>query len=58
MFVLLFKLRRIGWGEVLCDMEWAKGVAYRVLVGEPGRKRPLGRCMCKWKGNITRSLKK
>jgi hypothetical protein len=60
MFVLLIKSRRMGWGGggVLCDMQWAKGEVYRVLVGKPVRKRPLGRCMCKWKDNITRSLKK
>jgi hypothetical protein len=45
-------------GGILCDMQWAKEEMYRVLVGKPRRKRPLGRCMYKWKDNITRSLKK
>ena len=60
MFVLLIKSRRMGWGEgeVLCEVQWAKGEVYRVLVGKPGRKRPLGRSVCKWKDNIMRSLKK
>jgi hypothetical protein len=26
-------------------MQWVKGEVYRVLVGKPGRKRPLGRCI-------------
>jgi len=27
--------------------------AYRVLVGRPEGKRPLGRPMCRWQDNIT-----
>jgi hypothetical protein len=30
--------------------------AYRVLVGEPEGKRPLGRMKCGWKYNITMDL--
>jgi hypothetical protein len=29
----------------------------RFLEGKPGRMRPLGRCVCKWKDNITMELK-
>jgi hypothetical protein len=31
-------------------------VAYRVLVGKPGGKRPLGRPRCKWVDNIRTDL--
>ena len=48
----------MGEGEMLCDVQWAKAEVYRLLVGKPGRKRPLGRSKRKWKDNITRSLKK
>jgi len=30
--------------------------AYRVLVGTPEGKRPLGRTSCRWEGNITMNL--
>ena len=29
---------------------------YRVLVGKPERKRPLGRPWCRWDGNIKMDL--
>ena len=32
-----------------------KGV-YRVLVGKPGGKRPLGRPKCRWEDNIKMGL--
>jgi hypothetical protein len=31
--------------------------AYRILVGKPERKRPLGRPMCKWVDNIKMDLR-
>jgi len=31
---------------------------YRVLVGEPEEKRPLGRTRCRWEGNIMVDLQK
>jgi hypothetical protein len=34
-----------------------KGYAYRILVGKPERKRPLGRPRCKWVDNIKIDLK-
>jgi hypothetical protein len=45
-------------------MRWAGHVArrgedrgvYRVLVGKPGGKRPLGRPRCKWENNIKMDL--
>jgi hypothetical protein len=40
-----------------CDVRgmrhaWEKRNAYRVLVGKPEGKRPLGKPRCKWEGNI------
>jgi hypothetical protein len=32
---------------------WEKSGAYRVLVGKPERKRPLGKSWHRWEGNIT-----
>jgi len=45
-------------------MRWARHVAhmgerrgiYRVLVGKPKRKRPLGRPRCRWENNIKMDL--
>jgi hypothetical protein len=31
--------------------------AHRVLVGKPERKKPLGRCKCRWEGNIKINVK-
>jgi hypothetical protein len=36
-------------------MRVGRGV-YRVLVGKPGRKRPLGRSRCRWEDNIMMDL--
>jgi hypothetical protein len=41
-------------GACSSDGEW-RGV-YRVLVGKPEGKRPLGRPRCKWKDNIKMGL--
>jgi hypothetical protein len=30
---------------------------YRVLVGRPAGKRPLGRCKCRWEDNINMDLR-
>ena len=35
-----------------------KGSAYRVLVGKPERKRPLGRPRYRWEDNIKMDLRK
>jgi hypothetical protein len=43
--------RRMRWvGHVACMGE-RRGV-YRVLVGRPTSKRPVGRCRCRWEDNI------
>jgi hypothetical protein len=32
--------------------------AYKILVGKPGRKRPLGKCRHIWEVNINMDLRK
>ena len=50
------KSRRLKWaGHVAC-MEQSRNV-YRVLVGKPESKRPLGRPRCKWEDNIKMDLR-
>ena len=45
------KSKRLRWtGHVAC-MEQSRN-AYRVLVGKPEGKRPLGRPRCRWEHNI------
>jgi hypothetical protein len=47
----MIKSRRMRWvGHVACMGE-RRGV-YRVLVGRPKKKRPLGRPRCRWEDNI------
>jgi hypothetical protein len=46
-------------------MRWARNVArirekrnvYRILVGKPGGKKPLGRSRCRWVHNIKSDLR-
>jgi hypothetical protein len=45
------KSRRMRW-EVHVERMGAKRNAYRILVGEPEGKRPLGRHRHRWKNNI------
>jgi hypothetical protein len=53
--VLVIKSRRMRWaGHVACVGE-RTGV-YKVLVGKPGGKRPLGRSRRRWKYNIKMDL--
>jgi hypothetical protein len=44
------KSRRMGWAEHVACMGEGRRV-YKVLVGKPGRKRPLGRLWCRWDQN-------
>jgi hypothetical protein len=37
---------------------WEKRIAYRILVGKPEGKRPLGRPRCRWVDNIKMDLKR
>jgi hypothetical protein len=51
--VRVIKSRRMRWaGHVACMGE-RRGV-YRVLMGKPEGKRPLGRTMCNWEDNMIR----
>jgi len=53
--VWVIKSRRMRWaGHVAC-MGKERGV-YRVLVGKPERKRPLGTPRCRWVDNIRMDL--
>jgi len=53
--VRVIKSRRMRWaGHVTCMGE-ERGV-YRVLVGKPGEKRPLGRPRHRWVDNIRMDL--
>jgi hypothetical protein len=36
---------------------WEKRTAYRILVGNPEGKRPLGRPRCRWEDNIMMDLR-
>jgi hypothetical protein len=54
--VRVIKSRRMRWvGHVTCMRE-GRGV-YRVLVGRPKGKRPLGRPRCRWEDNIKVDLR-
>jgi len=53
--VQAIKSRRMRWaGHVAC-IEEGRGV-YRVFVGKPEGKRPLGRPRRKWEDNIKKDL--
>ena len=53
--VWVIKSRRMRWtGHVACMGE-RRGI-YRVLVGKPEGKRPLGRCWHRWEDNIKMDL--
>jgi hypothetical protein len=52
----MIKSRRTRWaGHVACTGEG--GGVYRVLVGRPEGKRPLGRPRCRWENNIKMDLR-
>jgi len=53
--VLVFKLRRMRWAGLVARMGDGRGV-YRVLVGKPEGKRPLGRPRPRWEYNTKRDL--
>jgi hypothetical protein len=40
-----------------CSMHGGKRNAFRILVGKPEGKRPLGRPRCRWKDNIKMGLR-
>ena len=53
--VRVIKLRRMRWAGHVASMSEERGV-YRVLVGKPEGKRPLGRPRCRWVDNIRMDL--
>jgi hypothetical protein len=54
-FVRMMKSRRMRWTEHVARMEEGRDV-FRVLVGKPGAKRPLGRPRYEWEDNIKMDL--
>jgi hypothetical protein len=52
----MIKSRRMSWGGLVARM-WAKSIPYRILVGKPGGKRPLGRPRYMWVDNIGMDLR-
>jgi hypothetical protein len=54
--VRVIKSRRMGWAGHVARMGKGRGV-YRVLVGRPEGKRPLGRPRRRWEGNIKMDLR-
>jgi hypothetical protein len=53
--VRMIKSRRMRWAGHVAQMGEGRGV-YRVLVGKPEGKRPLGRLRYRWEDNIKRDL--
>jgi len=53
--VWVVKSRRMRWAGHVAHMGQGRGV-YRVLVGKPEGKRPLGRPRCRWEDNIKMDL--
>jgi hypothetical protein len=49
--VWVIKSRRMRWAEHVARMGEGRGL-YRVLVGKPEGKIPLGRPRLRWEGNI------
>jgi hypothetical protein len=54
--VKVIKSRRMMWAGHMAGREEGRGV-YRVLVGKPERKRPLGRPRRRWEDNIKMDLR-
>jgi hypothetical protein len=53
--ILAVKSGRMRWSGHVAGLREGKG-AYRVLVGRPEGKRPLGRPMYTWEDNIKEDL--
>jgi hypothetical protein len=48
----MIKPRRMGWAGHVARMGERMGNAYRILVGNPEGKKPLGRSRRRWEDNI------
>ena len=55
--VQLIKSRGVRWAGHVAHMGEKRGI-YRVLVGKPGGKKPLGRPRHRWEDNIKMDLQK
>jgi hypothetical protein len=53
--VQVIKLRRMRWAGHVAHMGERRGI-YRILVGKPEGKRPLGRPRHRWENNIKMDL--
>ena len=51
----MIKLRRMRWAGHVAHMDERRGI-YRVLVGKPEVKKPLGRPRHSWEDNIKMDL--
>jgi hypothetical protein len=51
----MIKSKRMRWEEQVARMGETRN-AYRILVGKPERKRPLGRPIRRWVDNIKMDL--
>jgi hypothetical protein len=54
---MVIRRMRMGWVGHVARMEEGRFV-YRVLIGRPERKRPLGRPRRRWEDNIKMNLRK
>jgi hypothetical protein len=54
--IRIIKSRRMIWAGYVARM-WEKRNAYRILVGKPEGKRPLGRPRRRWVDNIKMDLR-
>jgi hypothetical protein len=54
--IRVIKSRRMRWAEHVARMG-EKRNAYRILMGKPEGKRPLGRPRCRWVDNIKMDLR-
>jgi hypothetical protein len=54
--IRVIRPRRLRWAGHVAHMGERRG-AYRVLVGRPGGRRPLGRPGCRWEDNIKMDLR-
>jgi hypothetical protein len=54
--VRVIKSRRMRWAGHVARMGERRGV-YRVVVGKPEGRRPLGRPRCRWEDNIKTDLR-
>ena len=55
-YAFLFTSRQLRWAGHVAYMEQSRN-AYRVLVGKPEGKRPLGRPRRRWEDNIKMDLR-